>query len=251
MAKTRFGIISVVGHIVVIGLALSYASIKGCQMRRKPIEIKELTVAIDPYEEEAKPVEEVKAEPEKTPPPPPKTDDIALQKKPEPKKPEPKKPEPKKEEPKKPERPKIEKGKRVTRKPPPIKSTVKPKEKQTLSDEEIKKWLDKRVPIRAGETTSLPTSDYGLYLSIIKQALYDAWDQPSRETAGTRPAQVAFDIGAGGRISNPRVVSSSGSAAFDASALEAVRRTGSISGLSADFIRECGRGGIVIEFQIR
>lgn len=250
MAGTRFGIISIVGHVVVIGLLLSYASIRGCQMRRKPIEIKELTVAIDPFEEEAKPVEETKVEPPKTPPPPPKTDDIAIEKKPEPKKPEPKKEE-KKPEPKKPERPKIEKGPRVTRKPPPIKSTVKPKEKQTLTDEEIKKWLDKRVPIRAGETTSLPTSDYGLYLSIIKQALYDAWDQPSREVAGTRPAEIAFDIGMGGRITNPRVSKSSGSAAFDASALEAVRRTGSISGLSADFIRECGRGGIVIEFQIR
>ncbi|MBQ7722021.1 MAG: TonB family protein [Kiritimatiellae bacterium] len=251
MAGTRFGIISVLGHVVVIGLLLSYASIKGCQMRRKPIEIKELTIAIDPFEEEAKPVEETKVEVPKTPPPP-KPDDIALQKKPPPKKPDPpKKPEPKKPEPKKPEKPKIEKGKRVTRNPPPIKSMVKPKEKQTLTDEEIKKWLDKRVPIRAGETTSLPTSDYSLYLSIIKQSLYDAWDQPSREAAGTRPAEIAFELGAGGRILNPRVNKSSGSAAFDASALDAVRRTGSISGLSADFIRECGRGGIVIEFVLQ
>lgn len=247
MAGTRFGVISVVGHVVVIAILLSYASIKGCQMRRKPLEIKELTIAIDPFEEEAKPVEETKVEVPKTPPPPPKPDDIALEKKSPPKKPDPPKKDEKKPEPKK---PKIEKGKRVTRNPP-IKSTVKPKEKQTLTDEEIKKWLDKRIPIRVGETTSLPTSEDSLYVSIIIRTLYDAWDQPSRESAGTRPAQVAFNIGAGGRISNPRIVSSSGSAAFDASALDAVRRTGSISGLSADFIRKCERDGIVIDFVLK
>ena len=129
-----------------------------------------------------------------------------------------------------------------------MKSTVKPKERQTLTDEEIRKWLGKRVKI--GEKTSLPQNDLSLNYSLIKNALYDAWNQPSREAAGFHPAEVAFSVGPGGRIQNPRLQTPSGSAAFDQSVLDAVRRAGSIPGLSAEFLREYRDKDLVIEFKL-
>ena len=249
MKYFKASVLSVIIHVVVIGCLLFYTAIRGCLFKKQKIELVEFTIAVDPVEEEPPPApKEPEPKPEPKPDPKPKPDDIALQKKkPEPpkKKPDPPK-EQKKPEPKKPEKPKIEKGKRINK--PVVKSPVKPKEKQTLTDEEIKKWLGKRVKI--GETTSLPQNDLSLNFSLIKNALYDAWNQPSREAAGTRPAEIAFSVGPGGRIQNPRLQTSSGSAVFDQSALEAVRRVGSIPDLSAEFIKNFKGQDLVIEFKL-
>ena len=248
MKYFRAGVLSVILHVLVIGGLLCYATISGCLFKKQKIELVEFTIAVDPVEvEEEKPKEPEPPKPEPKPDPP-KPDDVAV---PTPKpKPEPPKPKPKPEPPKpkpKPEPPKIEKGKRVTKKPP-VQTTVKPKERQTLSDDEIRKWLDKRVKI--GATTSLPQNDLSLNFSLIKNALYDAWNQPPREAAGSRPAEIAFTVGAGGRITNPRLQASSGSAAFDQSALDAVKRVGSVPGLSAAFLNEFSGKDIVIDFKL-
>ena len=245
MRYFKSSILSIVLHVAVIGGLLFYTAIRGCLFKKQKVEIVDFTIAVDPVEEEPPPSES-KVESPKSKVPEPKKDDIALPKKEKPK-PEPPKPKPKPEPPKKKDPPKIEKGKRVTKKPV-VKSPVKPKEKQTLTDEEIRKWLGKRVKI--GETTSLPQNDLSLNFSLIKNALYDAWNQPSRETAGNRPAEVAFRVGPGGRIQNPRLQTSSGSAAFDQSALEAVRRVGSIPDLSAEFLNQFRNQDLVIEFKL-
>ena len=248
MRYFKSGILSVILHVVIIGGLLFYTAIRGCLFKKQKIELVEFTIAVDPVEEEPPPAPKEPEPPKPEPKPVPKPDDIPLPKKEQPKpkpKPEPPKPKPK-PEPKKPEKPKIEKGKRINK--PVVKSTVKPKEKQTLTDEEIKKWLGKRVKI--GETTSLPQNDLSLNFSLIKNALYDAWNQPSREAAGTRPAEIAFSVGPGGRIQNPRLLTSSGSATFDQSALEAVRRVGSIPDLTAEFINQFKGQDLTIEFKL-
>ena len=248
MRYFKSGILSVILHVVIIGGLLFYTAIRGCLFKKQKIELVEFTIAVDPVEEEPPPAPKEPEPPKPEPKPAPKPDDIPLPKKEQPKpkpKPEPPKPKPK-PEPKKPEKPKIEKGKRINK--PVVKSTVKPKEKQTLTDEEIKKWLGKRVKI--GETTSLPQNDLSLNFSLIKNALYDAWNQPSREAAGIRPAEIAFSVGPGGRIQNPRLQTSSGSAAFDQSALDAVRRVGSIPDLTAEFINHFKGQDLTIEFKL-
>ena len=243
MRYFKASVLSVIIHVVVIGGLLFYTAIRGCLFKKQKVELVEFTIAVDPVEEEPPPAPKEPEPPKPEPKPEPKPDDIALPKP----KPKPKPPEPKpKPEPKKPEKPKIEKGKRINK--PVVKSTIKPKEKQTLTDEEIKKWLGKRVKI--GETTSLPQNDLSLNFSLIKNALYDAWNQPSREAAGTRPAEIAFSVGPGGRIQNPRLQTSSGSAVFDQSALEAVRRVGSIPDLSAEFINTFKGQDLTIEFKL-
>ena len=246
MRYFKASVLSVIIHVVVIGGLLFYTAIRGCLFKKQKVELVEFTIAVDPVEEEPPPAPKEPEPPKPEPKPEPKPDDIPVPKKEPPKpkpKPEPPKPKP---EPKKPEKQKIEKGKRINK--PVVKSTVKPKERQTLTDEEIKKWLGKRVKI--GETTSLPQNDLSLNFSYIKKALYDAWNQPSREAAGTRPAEVAFSVGPGGRIQNPRLQTSSGSATFDQSALEAVRRVGSIPDLTAEFINQFKGQDLTIEFKL-
>lgn len=217
-------------HVALVAALLLGGVIGGCRLRKQRLEIVDFTIAVDPAPE----VEEPKPEPQVKPPPtPPRPDDI-VQQKPRPKpKPKPK-PEPKKEPPKK-EPPKIEKGKRVTKK---IDSPVKPKERQTLTDDEIRKWLGKRAKI--GEKTSLPSNEISLNASLLKESLYDAWTPPSKSASGSRPAVVVFRISSDGTLHSPKIETSSGSAAYDESCLEAVRRVGRVSGLSQMFIREYG-----------
>ena len=178
MRYFKASVLSVIIHVVVIGGLLFYTAIRGCLFKKQKVELVEFTIAVEPVEEEPPPApKEPEPKPEPKPDPKPKPDDIALQKKkPDPpkKKPDPPK-EQKKPEPKKPEKPKIEKGKRVT-KTPPIKSTVKPKDKPP-SEEEIKKFLNGRIPIKPGERNSLPQNDLSLNYSLITKALYDAWNQ--------------------------------------------------------------------------
>ena len=56
---------------------------------------------------------------------------------------------------------------------------------------------------------------------------------------------------AGGRIADPRILKSSGNAVFDHSALDAVRRVGTIPGLSDKFIYECQKEELKVEFKLR
>ncbi|NLF85102.1 MAG: TonB C-terminal domain-containing protein, partial [Lentisphaerae bacterium] len=157
-------------------------------------------------------------------------------KKPPDKKPPDKKPPDKKPPDKKP----IQKGARVVRGPkvPPI--------RQTLSDEEIKKWLGKRVQI--GDKDVLPDSEQALNFALVRDALYGAWDQPVRSAAGSRPAEAEFSLDSSGRLSAARIIQSSGSPVFDASVIEAIRRVGRIDGLSARFLRSFPR--LSVEFKL-
>ena len=242
MAYFKSSIVSVILHVAVIGGFLGFATIKGCMYKKQPVEIKEFTIAVEPYEEEPTP-EPPKEEPKVKEPDPPKPDDIAMpDKKDPPKKDPPKKDPPKKDPPKK-DPPKIEKGKRINK--PPVVSNVKPKTKQTLSDEEIKKWLGKRVKV--GEETVLPANDMSLYTSMLVKEIESAWDVPPENSCGSGSADVLMSLGPGGRLANARITRSSGSAAFDNSLLQAIRRVGSIPDLSSEFIK--ANSEICIQFE--
>ena len=211
-------------HAVVFVIVLLVGLISGCRMKNQPLEIVEFTIAVDPVEEEAE--ESLPEEPQvkeiKTPPP--KPDDIAP-----PTPPKPKKPKPRKKE--------IKKGKRVKK---DVKTNVKPKEKQTLSDAESRKLLDKGA--RIGERTSLPKNEISLNASILKNRFYDAWMPPPREASGYRPAVVIFKINRDGSLHSARITQSSGSKEYDESCLEAIRSVGRVSDLSSQFIKEFGKG---------
>ena len=211
-------------HAAVFAIILLGGAISGCKMKNQPLEIVEFTIAVDPVEEEAE--ESLPEEPQvkeiKTPPP--KPDDIAP-------------PTPPKTEKQKHRKKEIKKGKRVIK---DVKTNVKPKEKQTLSDAEIRKLLDKGA--RIGERTSLPKNEISLNASILKNRFYDAWMPPPREASGYRPAVVIFKINRDGSLHSARITQSSGSKEYDESCLEAIRSVGRVSDLSSQFIKEFGKG---------
>lgn len=217
-------IASLVLHAAVFAIILLGGAISGCKMKNQPLEIVEFTIAVDPVEEEVE--ESLPEEPQvkeiKTPPP--KPDDIAP----------PAPPKPKQQKPRKKE---IKKGKRIKK---DVKTNVKPKEKQTLSDAEIRKLLDKGA--RIGERTSLPKNEISLNASILKNRFYDAWMPPPREASGYRPAVVIFKINRDGSLHSARITQSSGSKEYDESCLEAIRSVGRVSDLSSQFIKEFGKG---------
>lgn len=221
--------ISIALHAAIIIAVASAASIRGCRMKKEPLEIVDFTIAVEPSA--APEPEPPKPDPPKAKEPdPPKPDDIAIER------PKPKPKDPPKEKPKEKQKPKpIVKGRRIEA---PVESKVKPKEKQTLTDEEIKKWLGKRAKI--GETTSLPSNEKSLNVSILVNSLYEAWLPPPAAASGSRPATVEFKISGDGMLHDPRIVESSGSPAYDQTCLDAVRRVSRITGLTAAFIKEYG-----------
>jgi protein TonB len=260
---TRSLALSLAGHLAILGVCLFAAVVQGCRYRRKPAELIEFTVAIEPDTTEASVAEKADASPPERlrepppPPPPPVIDAIADPqapvRKPEEKPPPVRTPEERRpaerskpEERRTPEPPRqqkkpVEKGRRVVRGPAQNKPA-----RQTLSDEEIRKWLGQRA--RIGTSDSLPDSERARNFNLVREVLYEAWEQPSRAEAGVCPAEVEFEIDASGRILSPRIVRSSGSPVFDASVLEAVRRAGRVPGLSPGFLRAYPR--LRVEFKL-
>ena len=224
---TRSSIFSIVLHGLIIVLFLSWALVQGCLYRRKKVELIEFTVAVNTTDTEEETTLD-KEEPPKEEPPKPR----------EPDKPPALPPEPDRvpEVKKKP----IQKGKRV------VKGPKKPPVKQTLSDEEIAKWLRNRA--RIGEQTSLPNSEQARNFAIVRNELYAAWEQPVRSDAGVRPAEAEFSLDSRGSISAVRIIQSSGSPVFDQSVLAAIQRAGRIDGLSAAFLRAYPR--LSVEFKL-
>lgn len=226
----RYIIISFVAHILFIFMIFLLVKAKGCSIKKEPIEIVEFTIAALPQApEEPAPIKEIK---EESPPLPPKPDDITIEK-PKEKKVEAPKPQ-KKDPPKEKKSAPIKKGVKIT------KTIPAPKEKPLLSDAEMEKWLNRGA--RIGEKTSIPKNEVSLNASMLKNSFYRAWQPPTREASGTRPAVVSFDITNDGTLLNPRISTSSGSSVYDQSCLDAVRRTKRVTGLSASFIKTYGRG---------
>lgn len=196
-------------------------------------------------------------EPEPVPEPPaPVKDAVAIEKKKEPpKKKEEPKPKPKPEPPKK--KPFV-KGKHIEApKPKPVKPTVdftkfKRVVTQTpidkpLSEEEIRNALN--AGARIGTRNQIPDNEMSRCIVLVKNALYDAWEQPSEADAGKQPARLEIRLDLSGRITSYRITQSSGSQAFDQTVLKAAANTDPIRGLSLDFLKQFER--LTVEFKLQ
>ncbi|MBP7830939.1 MAG: TonB C-terminal domain-containing protein [Kiritimatiellae bacterium] len=114
-------------------------------------------------------------------------------------------------------RPQVQKStKRVTREPP------KP-DQPKLSPEEIRKLLAAGAKI--SDRTSIPSDTFpeAWYYALVKQAMYDAWNQPSGPAvpAGLR-AIVLIRVEKSGMITRRTLAKTSGNALMDDSVMKAV-----------------------------
>ena len=217
-------------------------------------------------------------DPEPDPHPPPK---------PEPEKPKPKPPEPKPEPPKleetkqdavvkekpkpKPKKPEIKKGdfkkdaKLVKEKPkpkkepedfkkdaklvkaPPMKRTGKATAAdKPMTEEEFRKFLNQGYAI--GARNQLAPNEESRCAKCVADALKRHWVD-FHWMEGLQTVYLGLTFGPGGTLSSYRIVRSSGDAQMDGSVLAAAKATGSVPGLTPEFIRKYSGSQFVIEMK--
>ena len=189
--------------------------------------------------------------PEKKPP----------EKKPEAKKEEPKKPDPpKKVEPKKPEKTKEELLKERMEKMRNSAKTVKIKvpdapsgngrtERQTMTEDQIRKLLSQGYT--PGSKTQLATSTMQLCLSKIQMAINARWSKVNPRIGAEGYVLIAVRFNASGQMVNCRLSESCGDKTSDSAALTVVRSVGPIAGLDKEFLREFGKQDLVIRYKVQ
>ena len=193
-----------------------------------------------------------------------KKPDPPKEKKPEVKKPDPPKPPPKKPDPPKEKKPEFKKGQRVEAPPPKPKPkqprfedtykpydpskpvSTKPVTDPKLSRAEIEKALGEGA--RIGTRNSIPEDEISRCVVLVRNALYDAWEQPGEGDAGPRPALLDIRLDSAGRIVSYRIRQSSGSAYFDQTVLKAAARAQSIRGLTVAFLKQYET--LTVEFKL-
>ena len=147
---------------------------------------------------------------------------------------------PKKEKPKeKPKKKEFKRGKLI--KHPKIKPPVKlPPGKGTsrdkpLSQAEIAKALAGGA--RYGASNQLAANEEQRCISLISRRFYECWTD-FNWSENLRPVHLLVKFGPGGRITGYKIVRSSGDAKVDQSVLAAAKRAGSVSGLTAVFLKK-------------
>jgi TonB family protein len=152
--------------------------------------------------------------------------------------------------PKDPEKPKeFKKGERVIKpadKPKVDFTKLRPVTEKQLSPKEIAKALASGA--KPGIRNQVPVNEISLCVSLVRNALYEAWDQPGQGEAGSRPAKLYIRLDDSGRISSYRITQSSGSSYFDTTVLKAAANCAAIRGLSVAFLKE--HDELTIEFKL-
>lgn len=196
-----------------------------------------------------KPPEPKKPEPKKPEPKKPEP------KKPEPKKPEPKKPEPKKPEPKKPEPAKTEPKKTVAPTPDPKPAPKKPDPASNrdalarIAAEELSTTTPTTTAAAAQPQATATASEMSAsYIALIQQTVVNYWSRPPSARNGME-CELVVQLIPTGEVVSVTVLRSSGNSAFDASAVNAVKKAGAFPELqklpSAEFEKNFRRLNLI------
>ena len=204
----------------------------------------------DPEPDPNPPPEPKPPEPKPKPiprPDPPKVDnvkqDAVVKEQEKPKKPEFKKGDLKKPE-KRPEKkkPEVKPGdfknkakliKNVPKNMPRGKGTAREK---PLSADEILKALN--AGARYGASNQLAANEAQRCISLVAAALKRHWTEEFQWTESLQGVYLELHFGPGGRIRDAKIVRSSGDAQVDRSVLQAAKNTGSVPGLSPQFLEQ-------------
>lgn len=204
-----------------------------------------------------------KPEPPKPAPPKPKVEetpkleetkqDAVIKEKPKPKKPEVKKGDflkdaklvktpPKKEPP-----PDFRKDAKLVKAPPMRKTGKATAADKPMTQEEFQKYMNQGYKI--GARNQLAPNEESRCVSLVAAALKRHWVEEFHWTEGMVSVYLEITFGAGGTLRSFRIVRSSGDAQVDRSVLAAARATGSVAGLSPDFVRKYSGTPFVLEMK--
>jgi TonB family protein len=145
-----------------------------------------------------------------------------------------------------------------------VKRPSRPGSKTKLSAEEIQRLLDRGAKIGKPtlsdnqlRTLVDSTSKYGpgtamtqdmVYMEVVRQTLYKAWDQPTEIGIGGLVARVELSLDPDGTLTGSRMTAGSGNRVMDESVMRAVRSVRRISRVPAEFLRAHRR--IVVAFEL-
>ena len=105
-----------------------------------------------------------------------------------------------------------------------------------LSAEEILKALN--AGARYGASNQLADNEAQRCISLVAAALKRHWTEEFQWTDSLQGVYLELHFGPGGRIKDAKIVRSSGDAQVDRSVLLAARNTGSVHGLSTQFLEQ-------------
>lgn len=173
--------------------------------------------------------------------------------KPKPKKPEVKKGDflkdaklvktpPKKEEPKD-----FRKDAKLVKAPPMRETGKATAADKPMTPEEFQKYMNQGYKI--GARNQLAPNEESRCVSLVAAALKRHWVEEFHWTEGMVSVYLEITFGNGGTLRSFRIVRSSGDPQVDRSVLAAARATGSVPGLSPDFVRKYSGTPFVLEMK--
>jgi hypothetical protein len=115
-----------------------------------------------------------------------------------------------------------------------------------LTPEQLREYLMQGA--KAGDHTSIPEGD-DRYFAMIKNQLYNAWNEPSHDEVGNAVAVVTVRFLSDGKIVGAALTTKTGIASMDNSVMEAVNSLSRIEGLSPDFLKY--HNEVTVEFKVR
>jgi len=223
----KYLLASTATHVGILVVLVVGSVILHLRARRKPHEIVtyvDIQTAV-PAPPSVVPVEEI----EKPEPPEPEAE------------PEPPRdiPEPESE----PRKKKLQKSTKRIKRPAPT-----PK-RPALSEEEIRKLLESELERTASASPTSTDFPFSWYLSLVRQRMYEAWNQPSElsGTAGLRTT-VEIRVSRDGTITGRNMVHSSGNPVMDESVMRAVAAVSQLKPLPAQYTGS--HRDITIEFEL-
>lgn|GEM_PF-849870 len=124
--------------------------------------------------------------------------------------------------------------------------SVKPTTDKMLSRGDIEKALG--MGAVAGTKNSIPEDEASRCFILVRRAMYDAWDQPGKSDAGSRPALLEVHLDLTGRVVSYKISQSSGSGYCDQTVLKAAAKVAAIRGLSLAFLKQYDT--LTVEFKL-
>ena len=133
-------------------------------------------------------------------------------------------------------------------KAPPMRQTGKATAAdKPMTEAEYRKFLEQGYKI--GARNQLAPNEESRCVSLVAAALKRHWVEEFHWTEGLQSVYLELTFGPGGSLRSYRIVRSSGDTQVDSSVLAAAKATGSVPGLTPDFVRKYSGTPFVIEMK--
>ena len=131
-------------------------------------------------------------------------------------------------------------------KAPPMKRTGKAADKP-MTEAEYRKFLNQGYTI--GARNQLAPNEESRCAGLVAAALKRHWVEEFQWAKGTQSVYLELTFGPGGTLRSYRILRSSGDAQVDRSVLAAAKATGSVPGLTPEFVRKYSGSPFVLEMK--